>query len=123
MSTTTDPLIRVLLAEDDPAISEPLARALRLGAIIGYLAAGIAIGPWGLGLVKDVQTTLEFAEFGVVLMLGGNIPGVTRVVSVQIYDHVDAMEYTHAHWLAGGMVAFSFVVLMLLQWLQPRASR
>ena len=47
----------------------PLARALRLGAIIGYLAAGIAIGPWGLGLVKDVQTTLEFAEFGVVLML------------------------------------------------------
>ena len=47
-----------------------------------------------------------------VLMLGGNIPGVTRVVSVQIYDHVEALEYTQAHWLAAGMVLFSFVVLL-----------
>ncbi|MNL86578.1 hypothetical protein D3C87_2153370 [compost metagenome] len=45
-------------------------------------------------------------------MLGGNIPGVTRVVSVQIYDHVEALEYAQAHWLAGGMVVFSFVVLL-----------
>ncbi|MBS0609237.1 MAG: ABC transporter permease subunit, partial [Proteobacteria bacterium] len=59
-------------------------------------------------------------EFGVVLMLGGNIPGVTRVVSVQIYDHVEAMEYAQAHWLSGGMVVFAFVVLMLLHWLQPK---
>ncbi|MEM8305976.1 ABC transporter permease subunit, partial [Morganella morganii] len=50
-------------------------------------------------------------EFGVVLMIGGNIPEKTRVVSVQIFDHVEAMEYAQAHWLAGGMVAFSFVVL------------
>jgi len=49
-----------------------------------------------------------------VLMLGGNIPGVTRVVSVQIYDHVEALEYTQAHWLAGGMVVFSFCVLLAL---------
>ena len=62
-------------------------------------------------------------EFGVVLMLGGNIPGVTRVVSVQIYDHVEAMEYASAHWLAGGMVVFSFIVLLLLHWLQPREVR
>ena len=62
-------------------------------------------------------------EFGVVLMLGGNIPGVTRVVSVQIYDHVEAMEYASAHWLAGGMVVFSFIVLLLLHWLQPREAR
>jgi molybdate transport system permease protein len=46
-------------------------------------------------------------EFGVVLMIGGNIPGKTRVVSVQIYDHVEALEYTQAHWLAGGMLVFS----------------
>lgn len=51
-------------------------------------------------------------EFGVVLMIGGNIPEKTRVVSVQIYDHVEALEYTQAHWLSGGMVVFSFVVLM-----------
>lgn len=50
-------------------LAVPIARALGLGAIIGYLAAGIAIGPWGLGLVSNVQDILHFAEFGVVLML------------------------------------------------------
>jgi molybdate transport system permease protein len=53
-------------------------------------------------------------EFGVVLMLGGNIPGETRVLSVAIYNHVEAMEYGPAHWLAGGMVLFSFIVLLSL---------
>lgn len=53
-------------------------------------------------------------EFGVVLMVGGNIPDKTRVVSVQIYNHVEALEYTQAHWLAGGLLAFSFTVLLLL---------
>ena len=50
-------------------LAVPLARALGLGSIIGYLAAGIAIGPWGLQLVTDPQSMLHFAEFGVVLML------------------------------------------------------
>jgi molybdate transport system permease protein len=62
-------------------------------------------------------------EFGVVLMLGGNIPDSTRVVSTQIYGHVEALEYTQAHWLSGGMVVFSFGVLLALSWLNPRASR
>ena len=53
-------------------VAVPLAKKLGLGSIIGYLAAGIAIGPWGLGLVTNVQDILDFAEFGVVLMLGGN---------------------------------------------------
>jgi len=53
-------------------------------------------------------------EFGVVLMIGGNIPGKTRVVSVQIYDHVESMEYLQAHWLAGAMLVFSFLVLLAL---------
>lgn len=53
-------------------------------------------------------------EFGVVLMIGGNIPDRTRVASVQIYDHVEAMEYGQAHWLAGVMVGFSFLVLLVL---------
>jgi molybdate transport system permease protein len=72
-------------------------------------------------------TILAFAhtvgEFGVVLMIGGNIPDKTRVVSVQIYDHVEAMEYAQAHWLAGGMLAFSFFVLLTLYTLNPRAGR
>jgi len=49
-----------------------------------------------------------------VLMIGGNIPDKTRVVSVQIYDHVEAMEYAQAHWLAGSMVVFAFLVLLAL---------
>ena len=63
-------------------------------------------------------TILGFAhtvgEFGVVLMVGGNIPDKTRVVSVQIYNHVEAMEYNAAHWLAGGLLVFSFSVLLAL---------
>jgi molybdate transport system permease protein len=62
-------------------------------------------------------------EFGVVLMVGGNIPGVTRVVSVQIYDHVEAMEYGDAHRLAAVMLGFAFVVLMALNLYNQRTSR
>ena len=72
-------------------------------------------------------TVLTFAhtvgEFGVVLMIGGNIPGKTQVVSTQIYGYVEAMEYTQAHWLAGGMVVFSFAVLIALSLLKKRTDR
>jgi molybdate transport system permease protein len=61
-------------------------------------------------------------EFGVVLMLGGNIPGETQVVSVAIYNHVEAMEFGPAHLLAGGMVAFSFLVLLWLNALGRRRT-
>ena len=82
----------------------PLARP-------GFLTAAV------LGFAHTV------GEFGVVLMIGGNIPGATRVISVQIYDHVEALEYAQAHWLSAGMVAFSFVVLFLLYTLNPDARR
>ncbi|MBI1284299.1 MAG: molybdate ABC transporter permease subunit [Thiobacillus sp.] len=82
----------------------PLARP-------GYLTASV------LGFAHTV------GEFGVVLMIGGNIPDKTRVVSVQIYDHVEAMDYASAHWLSAGMVAFSFVVLLLLYTLNPSGRR
>jgi molybdate transport system permease protein len=72
-------------------------------------------------------TVLGFAhtvgEFGLVLMIGGNIPDKTRVVSVQIYDHVEALEYAQAHWLAGGMVIFSFLVLAALYTLNPTGKK
>lgn len=68
----------------------------------GFLTAAI------LGFTHTV------GEFGVVLMVGGNIPEKTRVVSVQIYNHVEAMEYSQAHGLAGGLLLFSFLVLLLL---------
>jgi molybdate transport system permease protein len=62
-------------------------------------------------------------EFGVVLMIGGNIPDKTRVISVQIYDHVEALEYAQAHGLAAGMVVFAFVVLLALYLLNPTGRR
>lgn len=90
-------------------------------------AATLRAGPWDtffnvvMPLTKPGFLTaaiLGFAhtvgEFGVVLMVGGNIPDRTRVVSVQIYNHVEALEYTEAHWLAAGLLAFSFTVLLVL---------
>lgn len=72
-------------------------------------------------------TVMGFAhtvgEFGVVLMIGGNIPGKTRVLSVQLYDHVEALEYTQAYWLAAGMVLFSFGVLLVLYTLTSSGRR
>ncbi|MEQ9545376.1 MAG: molybdate ABC transporter permease subunit [Marinobacter sp.] len=61
-------------------------------------------------------------EFGVVLMIGGNIPGETRVLSVAIYDHVEALEYGQAHWLAGGMLLFAFLVLVGLYTINGRLA-
>jgi len=120
-----------------PFTVQPLQRAFEsLGTRPMEAAASLGAGPLdrfftvALPLARPgfiTAAVLTFAhtvgEFGVVLMLGGNIPGVTRVVSVQIYDHVEAMEYAHAHWLAGGMVVFSFLVLLTLHLLQPREER
>ena len=62
-------------------------------------------------------------EFGVVLMIGGNIPDKTRVVSTQIYGHVEAMEYAQAHGLAGAMLLFAFLVLLVLFWVHKRREQ
>jgi len=63
-------------------------------------------------------TTLGFAhtigEFGIVLMIGGNIPGETRVLSIALYDHVESLQYGQAHLLAGGLMIFSFLLLLLV---------
>ncbi len=68
--------------------------------------------------------TLSFAhvigEFGVILMIGGNIPGKTQVVSIAIYDHVEMLEFTQAHLLSGAMLGFSFLVLVALYALNRR---
>jgi molybdate transport system permease protein len=80
----------------------PLARP-------GFITAGV------LGFAHTI------GEFGVVLMIGGNIPGKTQVLSMAIYNHVEALEYGQAHWLAGGMLIFSFAVLLILYTLNPTA--
>jgi len=94
--------------------ASPLATFARVIAPLarpGFLSAAV------LGFAHTV------GEFGVVLMIGGNIPAQTRVVSVQIYDHVEALEYAQAHWLAGGMLAFAFIVLLALYTLNPESRR
>ncbi|CAB5557492.1 molybdate ABC transporter permease subunit [Stutzerimonas stutzeri] len=111
-----------------PFVVQPLQNAFEaIGERPLEAAATLRAGPWDtffsvvLPLARPgfiTASVLGFAhtvgEFGVVLMIGGNIPEKTRVVSVQIYDHVEAMEYAQAHWLAGGMLLFSFLVLLML---------
>ena len=100
----------------------PLEAAASLGAspLDRFFTVALPLARPGFIAAAVLTFAHTVGEFGVVLMLGGNIPGVTRVVSVQIYDHVEAMEYGHAHLLAAGMVAFSFLVLLTLNWLQPK---
>ncbi|WP_020656930.1 molybdate ABC transporter permease subunit [Massilia niastensis] len=120
-----------------PFVVQPLHNAFEaIGERPLEVAATLRATPWDSfwsvvvplarpGFVSG--TILGFAhtigEFGVVLMIGGNIPDRTRVVSVQIYDHVEAMEYAQAHWLAGGMLAFSFVVLLALYTVYPQSMK
>jgi molybdate transport system permease protein len=90
------------------------AATLRASPLDAFFTVALPIaGPGFLtGAVLGFAHTV--GEFGVVLMMGGNIPGKTQVLSMAIYNHVEAMEYAHAHWLAGGMLGFSFLVLLLL---------
>ncbi|CAI3788518.1 Sulfate transport system permease protein CysT [Pseudomonas sp. MM227] len=118
-----------------PFVVQPLQNAFKaIGKRPLEVAATLRASPWDcfftvvLPQAKPGFVTasiLGFAhtvgEFGVVLMIGGNIPDKTRVVSVQIFDHVEAMEYAQAHWLAGAMLVFSFAVLLLLH--RGRQSR
>ena len=111
-----------------PFVVQPLQNAFAaIGTRPLEVAATLRASSWDtffcvvLPLAKPGFVTgaiLGFAhtvgEFGVVLMIGGNIPEKTRVVSVQIFDHVEAMEYMQAHWLAGAMLVFSFLVLLAL---------
>jgi len=120
-----------------PFVVQPLQNAFdAIGERPLEVAATLRAGPWDrffsvvLPLARPGFITagiLGFAhtvgEFGVVLMIGGNIPDKTRVVSVQIYDHVEALEYAQAHWLSAGMLAFSFVVLLLLYAFNPNRRK
>ena len=109
-----------------PFVVQPIQNAFEaIGERPLEVAATLRASPWdafwsvAVPLAKPgflSGAILGFAhtvgEFGIVLMVGGNIPEKTRVVSVQIYDHVEALEYTQAHWLSGGMMLFSFLILI-----------
>ena len=100
-----------------------VAATLRAGPVDAFFTVALPQARTGLITAAILSFAHTVGEFGVVLMIGGNIPGQTRVVSTQIYGHVEAMEYAQAHWLAAGMVLFSFVVLMGLALLKGRGAR
>ncbi|MBU3738541.1 MAG: molybdate ABC transporter permease subunit [Rhodoferax sp.] len=100
-----------------------VAATLRARPLDAFFTVALPLARPGLITAAILSFAHTVGEFGVVLMIGGNIPGKTRVVSTQIYGHVEAMEYAQAHLLAGGMLLFSFVVLLVLALLRRRSAR
>lgn len=100
-----------------------VAATLRARPIDAFFSVVLPLARPGFITAAILSFAHTVGEFGIVLMIGGNIPGKTRVVSTQIYGHVEAMEYTEAHWLAGSMLVFSFVVLLGLALLNRRHNR
>jgi molybdate transport system permease protein len=100
-----------------------VAATLRASPLDAFFSVALPLAKPGLLTATVLSFAHTVGEFGVVLMIGGNIPGQTSVVSTQIYGHVEAMEYTQAHWLAAGMVVFSFGVLLALSRIKRRSDR
>ncbi|CAA9890074.1 Molybdenum transport system permease protein ModB [Candidatus Methylobacter favarea] len=96
--------------------AQPLeaAATLRAGPLDTFFSIVVPLAKPGFMTGAILGFAHTVGEFGVVLMVGGNIPDKTRVVSVQIYNHVEALEYSEAHWLAGCLLVFSFSVLLVL---------
>ena len=94
----------------------PLEVAATLGAspLDRFFSVALPLARPGIITASVLGFAHTLGEFGVVLMIGGNIPERTRVVSVQIFNHVEAMDYANAHWLAGGVLVCSFLILLLL---------
>ena len=100
-----------------------VAATLRANKLDAFFTVAIPLAKPGFVMAAMLSFAHTVGEFGVVLMIGGNIPDKTRVVSTQIYGHVEAMEYAQAHGLAGAMLVFSFVVLLVLSCVNRRRAQ
>jgi len=100
-----------------------VAATLRAPPLDAFFSVALPLARPGIVTAAILSFAHTVGEFGVVLMIGGNIPDKTRVVSTQIYGHVEALQYTQAHWLAASMVLFSFAVLLALALLNRRTAR
>ncbi len=100
----------------------PLEVAATLGAspVDRFFSVALPLARPGLVTAAVLGFAHTLGEFGVVLMIGGNIPGSTQVISIAIYDHVEALEYGRAHWISGGLLLFSFVLLLAVYGLNRR---
>jgi molybdate transport system permease protein len=101
--------------------NRPLEVAATLGAspLDAFFTVAVPLARRGFVTASILTFAHTVGEFGVVLMIGGNIPGVSRVASVQIYDHVEALEYGQAHRMAAVMLIFSFAVLLAVYAWRP----
>jgi molybdate transport system permease protein len=97
-----------------------VAATLRASPLDAFFSVALPLAKPGMVTAAILSFAHTVGEFGVVLMIGGNIPGKTRVVSTEIYGHVEAMDYAQAHVLAAGMLVFSFVVLLALALMNRR---
>ena len=102
----------------------PLEVAATLGAspLDRFFTIALPLARPGIITASVLGFAHTLGEFGVVLMIGGSIPGETKVLSVAIYEQVEALQYSEAHVLSGGMLVFSFVVLWLLHQLNSRRN-
>lgn len=100
-----------------------VAATLRASPLNAFFTVALPMARPGFLTASILTFAHTVGEFGVVLMIGGNIPGITRVASVQIYDHVEALEYAQAHRLAAVMLIFSFLVLLALYAWRPHAKK
>ena len=103
----------------------PLEVALTLGArpLDAFMTVALPQVRHALLGAAVLSFAHTLGEFGVVLMIGGNIPGQTQVLSTLIYGHVEAMDYAQAHVLAGGMALLAFAALLGLAWIRRRSER
>lgn len=99
-----------------------VAATLRASPLDAFFSIVVPMALPGFLTASVMSFAHTVGEFGVVLMIGGNMPGQTRVASVQIYDYVEATQYAEAHALSAIMLLFSFVVLLLLHLWRPRMS-
>lgn len=99
-----------------------VAATLRASPVDRFLSVVMPLARPGFFTAAVLGFAHTVGEFGVVLMIGGNIPGETRVLSVAIYDHVEALDYASAHWLAGGLLLISFVMLLAVYTMNRRAA-
>ena len=104
--------------------SRPLEVAATLGAspLDRFFTVAVPLARSGFMTAAVLGFAHTVGEFGVVLMIGGNIPGETGVLSIAIYDHVEAMEYSQAHWLSGGLLILSFIMLLFVYLFNRRFS-
>lgn len=100
-----------------------VAATLRARPLDTFFTVALPLAKPGLFTAAVLSFAHTVGEFGVVLMIGGNIPGQTRVVSTLIFGYVEAMEYTRAHWLSAGMLVFSFAALLALHAIRKRSTR